>query len=104
MWCFLIVGLVGRGGVGGSRIGGSGVGLVVVSLGVTVIGDISDVTGVTVDVIVDVLLATIGEDDPVVSLGVVTIASLVLTHVDVGVVVVHSPIEFVVSGGLLKPN
>ena len=72
----------------------------VVSLGVTVIGDISDVTGVTVDVVVDVLLATVGEDDPVVSLGVVTIASLVLAHVDVGVVVVDGPVELVVGGGL----
>ena len=86
----LIVGLVGGGGVG----------LVVVSLGVTVVGDISDVTGVTVDVIVDVLLATVGKDDPVVSLGVVTIATLVLAHIDVGVIVIDGPVEFVVSGGL----
>ena len=91
----LISGLVGGGGV--SR---GGVGLLVVSLGVTVVGDISDVTGVTVDVIVDVLLATVGKDDPVVSLGVVTIATLVLAHVDVGVIVIDGPVEFVVSGGL----
>ena len=81
-------------------VGGGGVGLLVVSLGVTVVGDVSDVTGVTVDVIVDVLLATVGKDDPVVSLGVVTIATLVLAHVDVGVVVIDGPVEFVVSGGL----
>ena len=86
--------------VGGGRVSGGGVGLLVVSLGVTVVGDISDVTGVTVDVIVDVLLATVGKDDPVVSLGVVTIATLVLAHVDVGVIVIDGPIEFVVSGGL----
>jgi len=73
---------------------------VVVSLGVTIVSDISDVTGVAVDVIVDVLAAAVGEDDPVVSLGVVTIASLVLAHVDVGVVVVDGPVELVVSGGL----
>ena len=91
----LISGLVGGGGV--SR---GGVGLLVVSLGVTVVGDISDVTGVSVDVIVDVLLATVGKDDPVVSLGVVTIATLVLAHVDVGVVIIDGPVEFVVSGGL----
>ena len=46
-------------------VSGGGVGLVVVSLGVTIIGDISDVTGVTVDVIVDVLAAAIGKNDVV---------------------------------------
>ena len=86
--------------VGGSRVSGGRVGLVVVSLGVTVVGDISDVTGITVNFVVNVLLATVGKDDPIVSLGVVTIASLVLAHVDVSVVVVNGPIEFVVSGGL----
>ena len=96
----LISGLVGGGGVSGGRVSGSGVSLLIVSLGVTIVGDISNVTGVTVDVIVDGLLATVGEDDPVVSLGVVTIASLVLAHVDVGVVVVDGPVEFVVGGGL----
>ena len=97
---------VGGGGVSRSRVGGGRVGLLVVSLGVTVVGDISDVTGVTVDVIVDVLLATVGKDDPVVSLGVVTIATLVLAHVDVGVVIIDGPVEFVVSGGLksIKQN
>ena len=88
--------------VGGGRVSGSGVGLLIVSLGVTVVGDISDVSRVAVDVIVDVLLATVGEDDPVVSLGVVTIATFVLAHVDVGVVVVDGPVEFVVGGGLYK--
>ena len=72
----------------------------VVSLGVTVVGDISDVTGVTVDVIVDVLAATVGEDDGVRSLGVITVAGLVLVHVDVVVVVLDGPVEGVVSGGL----
>ena len=96
----LISGLVGGGGVSRSRVSGGRVGLLVVGLGVTVVGDISDVTGVTVDVIVDVLLATVGKDDPVVSLGVVTIATLVLAHVNVGVVIIDGPVEFVVSGGL----
>ena len=44
------------------------------SLGVTVIGDISNVSRVAVDVIVDVLAATVGEDDGVRSLGVITVA------------------------------
>ena len=92
----LISGLVGGGGVSGSGVGRGGV-----TLGVTVVSDISDVTGVSVDVIVDVLLATVGEDDPVVSLGVITVASLLLAHVDVVVVVsLHGPVERVVSGGL----
>ncbi len=72
----------------------------VVSLGVTVVGDISDVTGVAVDVIVDVLAAAVGEDDGVRSLGVITVAGLVLVHVDVVVVVLDGPVEGVVSGGL----
>ena len=88
--------------VGGSRVCGSGVGLVVVGLGVTVVSDISHISRVAVDVVVDVLLATVGKDDPVVSLGVVTVASLILAHVDVGVVIVDGPVEFVVSGGLFK--
>ena len=95
-------GFVGGGGVSGSRVCGSGVGLVVVGLGVAVVSDISHISRVAVDVVVDVLLATVGKDDPVVALGVVTVASLVLAHVDVGVVIVHSPVELVVSGGLFK--
>ena len=89
----LISGLVGGGGVGGG-------GLVVVGLGVTVVLDVGDVTRVAVDVIIDGLAAAVGEDDGVSSLGVVTIASLVLVHVDVVVVVLDGPVEFVVSGGL----
>jgi hypothetical protein len=75
---------------------------VVVSLGVTVIGDISNVTRVTVDVIVDVLAAAVGENDGVRSLGVITVASLVLVHVNVVVVVLDGPVEGVVSGGLTE--
>ena len=81
-------------------VGGGRVGLVVVSLGVTVVGDISDVTGVTIDLVVNDLLATVGENNPVVAGGVVTIATLVLAHVDVGVIVIDGPVELVVSGGL----
>jgi hypothetical protein len=68
------------GRVRGSVISGLGVsgGLVVVSLGITIVGDISDVTGVTVDVIVDGLAAAIGKNDGVRSLGVITVASLVV--------------------------
>ena len=76
-------------------VGGSGV-----SLGVTVVGDISDVTGIAIDVVIDVLAATVGEDDVVVSLGVFTIAGLVLAHIDVGIVVLDGVVERVVSRGL----
>ena len=89
------MGLVGRSVVGG---------LVIVSLGVTIVGDISDVTGVTVDVIVDGLAAAIGKNDGVRSLGVITVASLVVAHIDVGVVVLDGVVEGVVSGGLLNES
>ena len=91
----LIDRLIVSGFVGGGGVCRGGVGL-----GVTVIGDISNVSRVAIDFVVNVLLATVGEDDPVVSLGVVTIATFVLAHVDVGVVIVDGPVEFVVSGGL----
>ena len=99
----MVSGLV-LGLVSGSVISGLGVssGLVVVSLGVTVVLNISDVTGVAIDVIVDGLLAAIGENNGVSSLGVVTIASLVLVHVDVVVVILDGPVEGVVSGGLTE--
>ena len=102
-------GLVVRSGVVGGRVrrsvvsgfvGGGGVGLVVVSLGVTIVGDISDVTRVAIDVIVDGLLAAIGKNNGVRAGGLVTIAGLVLVHVNVGVVVLDGPVKLVVSGGL----
>ena len=78
-------------------ISGSGVCGSRVSLGIAVVGDISDVTGITINFVVNVLLATVGKCDPVVSLGVmVTIAGLLLAHVYVSVVVVDGPVEFVV--------
>ena len=88
--------------MGGFVSGGgvSGGGLVVVSLGVTVVLDVGNVSRVAVDVIIDGLAAAVGEDDGVSSLGVVTIAGLVLVHVDVVVVVLDGPVEFVVGGGL----
>ena len=94
-WLLISGSVGGRGFVGGSRVGRSGVGL-----GVTVVGDISDVTGIAIDLIVNVLATTVGENDVVVSLGVFTIAGLVLAHVDVSVIVLDGPVEFVVGGGL----
>ena len=96
----IVGGSVVSGLVGGLAVLGVVGGLVVVSLGVTIVGDISDVTGVAIDVIVDGLLAAIGENDGVRAGGLVTIAGLVLAHVNVGVVVLDGPVELVVSGGL----
>ena len=86
----------------GSRVSGLGVGsgLVVVSLGVTVVLDISDVTGVAIDVIVDGLAAAVGENNGVRAGGLVTIAGLVLVHINVAVFILDGPIVLVVSGGL----
>ena len=92
------VSLIVGGFVGGFVLGV--VGLVVVSLSLTLVLHVSNVTGVAIDVIVDDLAAAVGEDNPVVSSGLVTIATFVLAHIDVGVVVLNSPVEFVVSGGL----
>ena len=97
-----LVGLVGRlvfGLVGG--LVGLISGLRVVGLGVTVVGDVGNVAGVAIDVVVDVLLAAIGKNNPVVAGGLVTIASLVLAEVVV-VVILHSPVELVVSRGLFS--
>ena len=89
----------------GGFVGGGGVGgLVVVSLGVTVVLDISDVTGVAIDVIVDGLLAAIGENNGVRAGGLVTITGLVLAHVNVRVIVLDGVVVFVVSGGLWDCN
>ena len=95
------MGLVGRSVISGFVCGGGVIGgLVIVSLGVTVVGDISDVTGIAIDIVVDILTATVGKDNVVVAGGLVTIASLVLGHIDVVVVVLNSPVELVVSGSL----
>ena len=96
----VVGGRVRRGMVSGLGVSGGGVGLVVVSLGVTIVGDISDVTGVAIDVIVDGLLATIGENNGVRAGGLVTIAGLVLVHINVAVFILDGPIVLIVSGGL----
>ena len=100
----VVGGRVRRGMVSGLGVSGGRVGLVVISLGVTVVLDISDVTRVAIDVIVDGLLAAIGENNGVRAGGLVTIAGLVLAHVNVGVVVLDGPIVLVVSGGLPIEN
>ena len=63
--------------------------------------------GLSVDVVVELhvsggFVVVTGVVGPDVALGVVTIASLVLTVVQVSVIVLNGPVEFVVSGSLRK--
>ena len=86
-----------------SLVGGGVIsGFVIVRLCVAIVRDIGDITGVAIDVVVDILAATVGQDDVVIAGGLVAIAGLVLAHVDVRVVVIDGPVELVVSGGLLQ--
>ena len=95
-----VISLVSGGSVSGLGVGS---GLVVVSLGVSLVLNVSDVAGIAINVISDDLLATVGENNGVGAGGLVTIAGLVLVHIDVVVIVLDCVIVFVVSGGLLKP-
>ena len=83
-------GLVGRGGISGSGV----------LLGVTGVGDISDVTVVAIGLVGDGLDATIGKSNVVRARNVtVTIAGLLVAHVVV-IVVLHVIREAVGKGGL----
>ena len=77
------------------------VGFVVV-VGVTLVLDISYVSGVAIHVIGDNLTATVGEIDKVLSLGVVSVTVLVVTEVEVSVVILDGVVEVVVSGSLSR--
>jgi len=83
------------------EIGGLVGWLVVVDLSFPLVLDVGNVARVTINVIVDYLLATIGKNDPVAASGLVTFTSLVLTKIVV-VVVLYSPTILVVSRGLEK--
>jgi hypothetical protein len=95
----LISGLVGRfvGGLVSGLVGG-----LVVVFGFAGVLDVSDESRVTIDVVSDGLTTTIGKNDEVFSLGVVSVAVLSVTEVQVGVVVLNSVVEVVVSRALLK--
>ena len=68
-------------------IGGvSGLMLVVV-MGLSFVCDIGYVTRIIIDVIIDILFATVGEDDVVIASRLIAIAAFVFGHVDVVVVV-----------------
>ena len=75
------------------------VGFVVV-VGVTLVLDISYVSGVAIHVVGDNLTATVGEIDEVLTLGVVSVTVLVVTEVEVSVVVLDGIVEIVVSRSL----
>ena len=68
----------------------------------TFVGDVSNETGVLIDVIVDDLFLSIGKVDPVAALDFVAITILLLAHISVIVVIINVPAEFVVSGMLYK--
>ena len=97
----LISGLVGR-FVGGFVSGFVG-GLVVV-FGFAGVLDVSDEARVAIDVVRDGLTTAIGKNDEVFSLGVVSVAVLRVTEVQVGVVVLDGVVEVVVSRGLRVIN
>ena len=80
-------------------IGGLVGGLIIVGLGFTLVIDLGNVARVTINVIGDNLLATIGKNDPVAASGFVTFTSLVLTEIIV-VVVLYSPVKLELSRGL----
>ena len=73
-----------------------------VVVGVTLVLDISYVSGVAIHVVGDNLTATVGEIDKVLSLGVVSVTVLVVTEVEVSVVILDGVVEVVVSGSLSR--
>ena len=73
---------------------------ILVRFSVAFVLDVSDVTGVAIDVICDNLLATVGKNDRVRSSGFIAIAAFVFVHVDVVVIVLHGILVFVMSGSL----
>lgn len=84
-------GMVGGSGVVRGLVDGSGV--VGGSLGVAVVGDLCVVAAVVVSVVLDVLCATVGQHDTVLSLDVVAIAVLLLGELGAVVRVVDGVVE-----------
>ena len=72
--------------------------------GVSVVLDIGNVAGVPVHVVRHHLAAAIGKRHEVLTLRLVTVAVLVVAHVDVSVIVLHGVIEVVVRRGLEKTS
>ena len=104
----LIIGFVGGGGVGGGGVGGGGVGgscfvggFVVVVLGVSVVLDVGDVTGVAVHFVGDGLSASVGQKNVVRARHDFAVAVLVVTKVVV-VIILDLVAVVVRTGGLFN--
>ena len=69
-------------------------------LGLTLVSDVSDVTGVAVDVILNLLTTAVGQVDVVVSIGVVSLAALLSPKINIVVVVFYVIFEIVAGGSL----
>ena len=59
--------------------------------------DVSDVSGVPINVVVHHLTASVGKHDVVLALSIISVAMLVVTQVHVGVVVLDGIVEIVFS-------
>ena len=68
-----------------------------VVFGLSFVFDVSDVAGVVVHVVGHHLAATVRKCNKVLALGVVSVAVLVVAHVDVSVVVLHGVVKVVVG-------
>ena len=104
----LIIGFVGGGGVGGGGVGGGGVGgscfvggFVVVVLGVSVVLDVGDVTGVAVHFVGDGLSASVGQKNVVRAGHDFAVAVLLVTKVVV-VIILDFVAVVVRTGGLFN--
>ena len=71
-------------------------------LGLTLVSDVSDVTGVAIDVVFDNLTATVGENNVVRSVGIVSLAVLLGAKVNVKVIVLNVVIVVVFRWGLIN--
>jgi len=74
--------------------------IVLFVFGFSFVFDFSDVARVAIIVVGNHLATTIGKNDIVLSLGVVSVTALAVAHIDVGVVVFHGVIEVVLSWSL----
>ena len=71
-------------------------------LGLTLVSDVSDVTGVAIDVVLDPLNAAVGKIDVVRSVGIVSLAVLLGAKVNVKVIVLNVVIVVVFRWGLIN--
>ena len=71
-------------------------------LGLTLVSDVSDVTGVAIDVVLDLLNAAVGKIDVVRSVGIVSLAVLLGAKVNVKVIVLNVVIVVVFRWGLIN--